>query len=138
MPILLNRTEFATFLAFFIAFLFSFKMKYLQVYGMIFSKITCIPISDSGGAAKEHHCVENWPSKGVEVRTCSKFTNNLIPKLSVLLHRENWVVQSNSSSTSCQTVVVIKFSHSIRAPRENLGDARLFTYFMLINWPVFY
>ena len=31
----------------------------------------------SGGGAKEHHCVENWPSKGVEVRTRSKFKNNL-------------------------------------------------------------
>ena len=92
----------------------------------------------SGGAAKEHHCVENWSSKGVEVRTCSNFKNNLTLKLSVLLHRENWAVQSNSSSTSYQTVVLIKFSHSIRVPRENLSDTRLFTYFMLINWPVFY
>ena len=92
----------------------------------------------SGGAAKEHHCVKNWPSKGVEVRTCSFFKNNLILKLSVLLHRENWAVKSNSSSTSCQTVVFIKFSHSIRVPRENLGEATLFTHFMLINWPVFY
>lgn len=49
----------------------------------------------SDGAAKWHHCVENWSSKGVEVRTCSKFKNNLILKFSVQFHRENWVVQSN-------------------------------------------
>ena len=36
----------------------------------------------------------NWSSKGVEVRTCSKFKSNLILKLSVQFHRENWAVQS--------------------------------------------
>ena len=51
----------------------------------------------SGGAAKWHHCVENWCSKGVEVTTCSKFKNNLTLTLSVQFHRENWAVRIQSN-----------------------------------------
>ena len=70
-----------------------FYSLFVQFLNEILIKFTeCRFRKISGGAAKWHHCVENWSSKGVAVGTCSKFKNNL--KLSIQFPREKGAAQS--------------------------------------------
>lgn len=64
----------------------------------------------SGGAAKWHHCVENWSSKGVEVKTCCKFKNNFsLETLTSFFHNENMTGFSYISSNHPS---VLGYTHS--------------------------